>query len=139
MTNPMVISILAFAVVAVLVAAVFFLFTDRGTGRAAERLDTLVGKRRKESAADMLLKQSAQEADKRNLMDALMPNVLSLEKLFEQADCNIKPSSLFGVALVLAVVTGSFSFLLIKNIFIAPIVVLVGFSLPFGWLLNKRR
>jgi tight adherence protein B len=139
MNNPMVISILAFAVVAVLVAAVFFLFTDRGTGRAAERLDSLVGKRRKESAAEMLLKQSAQESDKKTLLDALMPSVLSLEKLFEQADCNIKASSLFGVALVLAVVTASFSFLLIKNIFVAPLVGLFGFSLPFLWLLNKRR
>src|SRR5262249_26316824 len=31
------------------------------------------------------------------------------------------------------------SFLLIRNIFVAPVVGLVGFTLPFLWVLNKRR
>jgi tight adherence protein B len=137
--NPMMFSVLIFLLVAAVVGVVFFVFMDRGTGRAAERLDQLVGKRRKESAAEMLLKQSAQESDKKTLLDAITPNLLSMEKLFEQADCNIKPSSLMGVGIVLAVVTGSFSFLLIKNIFVAPLVGLVGFSLPFLWVMNKRR
>ena len=125
--------------VAAISGVLLFVLLDRGTGRAAERLDSLVGKRRKESAAELLLKQSAQDSDKKNLLDALTPNLLSLEKIFEQADCNIKPSSLFGVALILALVSGSFSFLLIRNWLIAPLVGLAGFSLPFLWLLNKRR
>jgi len=125
--------------VATIAGVLLFVVLDRGTGRAAERLDTLVGKRRKESAAELLLKQSAQDSDKKNLLDALTPNMLSLEKVFEQADCNIKPSSLFGVAVILGLISGSFSFLLIKNWLIAPLVAMAGFSLPFLWLLNKRR
>jgi tight adherence protein B len=132
---PVLIGLLVVAVIGVL----FFVFMDRGGNRAAERLDSLVGKRRKESAAELLLKQTATDSDKKNLLDAITPNILTMEKLFEQADCNIKPSSLFGIALVLGFVCGSFSFLLIRNWFVAPVVGLVGFSLPFIWLLNKRR
>jgi tight adherence protein B len=131
--------ILIFLLVAAVLGVLFFVFMDKGGARASERLDSLVGKRRKESAADLLLKQSAQETDKKNLLDALTPNVLTMEKLFEQADCNIKPSSLFFVALALGGVAGSFSFLLIRNWWIAPLVGLIGFSMPFFWLLNKRR
>jgi tight adherence protein B len=137
--NPILIPVGIFLLVAAVIGVVFFVFLDRGGNRAAERLDSLVGKRRKESAADLLLKHSAQDTDKKTLLDAITPSILTMEKLFEQADCNIKPSSLFGIALVVGFVCGTFSFLLIKNIFVAPVVGLVGFSLPFMWLLNKRR
>src|SRR5262245_7712310 len=105
--SPMTLTIGIALLVTVALGVVFLVFLDRGTNRAAERLDTLVGKRRKESAADLLLKQSAQESDKKTLMDALTPSVLTMEKLFEQADCNIKPSSLFAVGLILALVCGT--------------------------------
>ena len=87
--------VILIATASVVIGILAFVFMDNKGQRASERLDTLVGKRRKESAADLLLKQSAQETDKKNLLDALTPNVLTMEKLFEQADCNIKPSSLY--------------------------------------------
>jgi tight adherence protein B len=99
----------------------------------------MVGKRRKESAAELLLKERASESDKKNLLDAITPDFLTLDKLFEQADCNIRPSSLFGIGLVLAALCGTFSFLLIRSFYIAPIIGAVGFTLPFLWLYNKRR
>ena len=40
----------------------------------------------------MLLKQALQEGDKRTLMDRLTPAAFNLTKMFEQADCNIKPA-----------------------------------------------
>jgi tight adherence protein B len=135
--NPMTLSLIVFLIVAAVVGVVFFVFMDRGTNRA-ERLDTLIGKRRKESAAELLLKKSAEEGDKKTLLDALTPKVLTLEKLFEQADCNIKPSTLVGVSLVLFAISGSFSFILIRNWLVAPLVGLGGFTLPWLWLLNKR-
>ena len=46
----------------------------------------------------MLLKQALQEVDKKTLLDRLTPEFFNLTKMFEQADCNIKPSALFGIA-----------------------------------------
>ena len=62
-------------------------------GKAADRLDPLVGRNvRKDSSADMLLKQALQEVDKKTLLDRLTPEFFNLTQVFEQADCNIKPS-----------------------------------------------
>ncbi|MBL8794232.1 MAG: type II secretion system F family protein [Planctomycetia bacterium] len=141
MLAPIMIGLLVAAVVGVLL----FVLAERTAPRAAERLDTLVGKRRKESAADLLLKEQARDADKKNLMDAVMPEILTFQKVFEQADCNIKPSALFSIALVMGGMCGTFSLLIIKlqtgslNFFVAPVAAMIGFSLPFIWLWNKRR
>ncbi len=148
MTNlpPWMIAGLVFMTVSVAIAALAFVFLDPKSSRAADRLDSIVGKRRKESAAELLLKESVKESDKKNLFDALMPEILSMDKLFEQADCNIRPSSLFGIALVLAAVFGTFSFMVLSargsstaGLAVAPVVMMVAFSVPFLWLLNKRR
>ncbi|MBY0524886.1 MAG: type II secretion system F family protein [Gemmataceae bacterium] len=138
MNNPMLLLVVALTVSA-FIGILAFVFMEGKTNRATERLDSLVGKRRKESAADLLLKQSVVETDKRNLLDAVMPNVLSFQTLFEQADCNIKPSTLFGLSMVLALVGATLSYMMMRNIIIAPIIGLVAMTLPFLWLLNKRR
>jgi len=143
---PMMIALLVFLTVSGLVAALAFVLFDSKGGRAADRLDQMVGKRRKESAAELLLKDSQKDQDKKNLLDAIMPDILTMEKLFEQADCNIKPSSLFGIALVMAALCGTFSYMVLSSrgsaiggLYVAPVMAAVAFSLPFMWLLNKRR
>src|SRR5206468_3506213 len=101
----------AFLVVAgiITVIAVFYL-RDADRGRAAERLDVLVGKGgRRESASDLLLKQAMLEVDKKNILDALTPRFLSMERMFEQADANIKPSALFAISIGLTMVGGMLS------------------------------
>src|SRR5438093_10187972 len=113
--NPLIIVLIVVAVASAVVGLATFVFRDSGGTRAADRLDTLVGKRNKESAADILLKQSHRESDKRTLLDVLTPNILSLQRIFEQADCHIKASTLFGVGLGLAVVFMSLSWLATKS------------------------
>ena len=39
-------------------------------------------------------------------METLTPKFLSPQKMFEQADCHIKPSMLIGIGLVLGVAGG---------------------------------
>jgi tight adherence protein B len=142
---PTLLPILAGLAVFGMIAALAFMFMDTRSSTASSRLESVVGKRRKESAAELLLKQDLESKDKRNFLEAITPEVLTVGKLFEQADCNIKPSSLMGVALILMGVGATFSFMVLTargsgaGIFIAPIVGLVFFSLPFLWLLNKRR
>jgi tight adherence protein B len=137
--NPTMLTVVIFLTVSAFIGILAFVFMDSKGNRATERLDSLVGKRRKESAADMLLKQSVVETDRKNLMDALMPDVFTLKTLFEQADCHIRPSTLFGLSLVMGLVGASISFLMVKSWLLAPLVGLSATTIPFLWLLNKRR
>lgn len=110
----------------------------RSEGRAAERLDEIVGRNiRKDSSSDMLLKQALQEVDKRTFLDRITPEFFNLTKTFEQADVNIKPSALFGISLALAAVGGIASVWAV-NLYVVPIGAVLCFTLPWIWLNAKR-
>jgi tight adherence protein B len=134
----MIICVMAFVGVAALVGLVAFAFRDN-TPKAADRLDSLTGRRRKDDAAMEILKKSAFERDKKSLLEMLTPNLPSLQKIFTQADCHINPSTLFGVGVVLAVLAATGSWLAGVPLVLAPVAGLVMFMVPFVWLLNKRR
>src|SRR5688500_18295382 len=130
--NPMLLSaLIGLLVVATIV--LLYLALNKGSGEvASDRLDALVGRNlRKDSSADMLLKQALQEGDKQTLMDRLTPGMFNLTKMFEQADCNIKPSALFGISIALAVLGAALCVWLV-NIYVVPIAGVLFFCLP--WL-----
>jgi tight adherence protein B len=130
---------MVFLAVAALVGVLSFVLRD-DTPQAAMRLDLLVGKRsREDDKSQDILRKQAFEGDKNNLLEMITPKFLSPEKLFEQADCHIKPSTLFGIGLVLAVLGATFGVLAKAPIYLAPFNALVMFSLPWIWLWNKRR
>jgi len=138
--DPIVIAIVAFLAVTGLVAAAAVLLRGSDQGRAAERLDALVGKGgRRESSADMLLKQAMQEVDKKTILDALTPNFLSLDRMIEQADANIRPSALFAISIGLTMVGGLLSALIARTMYVAPVGAAIFFGIPWLWLWNKRR
>src|SRR5262249_35771873 len=116
-----------------------FVFRE-GPPKTATRLEMLVGKRRREDdeKAD-IVRRTAFENDKKSLMEMLTPRFLSPRKLFEQADCHIKPSTLFGIGVLLAAVGATVSVLLRIPLIFAPLNGLLLFSIPFLWLINKRR
>ncbi len=137
--TPMIISLMAFVAVAAVVGLVAFVFKDSGQ-RAENRLDVLAGKKRRgDTAADNILKSSALENDKKSLLEMVTPRVLTMRKLFEQADCHIKPSTLFGIGLALAGLGMTASWLAKVPWFFVPLAGLVLFGIPFLWLWNKRR
>jgi tight adherence protein B len=72
-------------------------------------------------------------------MELITPRLVSLEKLFIQADCHIKPSTLSAVGLLLALLGFTASVLAGVKWYFAPIAGLVMFLVPWVWLLNKRR
>src|SRR5271156_608904 len=112
--------------VIVMVVVLFYALRKDTEGLASDRLDALVGRNlRKDSSADMLLKQAIQEADKQTLLDRLTPSFLNLTSVFEQADCNIKPSVLFGISLGLSLFSSALCIWLV-NIYVVPLVA-VGF------------
>jgi tight adherence protein B len=137
--DPLLLSgLIGVLVVGMVLAIVFFLAGRRDDSKAGERLDLLIGRKAaKDSSADMLLKQALQDVDKKNLLDKLTPEVFNLTKVIEQADVNVKPSALFGAGLAAAFVAGVFGIAMV-NIFAAPIMALIGFTIPFLWLFWKR-
>jgi len=86
----------------------------------------------------MLLKQALQDVDKKTLMDRVMPDFFTFTRVFEQADCNIKPSALFGISLALSAVGAALSIWLI-NLYVLPVGAFLFFTLPWVWLFNKRN
>jgi tight adherence protein B len=138
MNITLLIPLVAFALVAGLVGALTFILRDRGP-QPGSRLDILVGKRRKEDPGADILKKTAFESDKKSLLELVTPKIPSVEKLFEQADCHIKPSTLFGLGLLMAILGATASWLARVPWFMAPLAGLVTFSIPFLWLWNKRR
>ncbi|MBV9123984.1 MAG: type II secretion system F family protein [Planctomycetes bacterium] len=134
----MLIMIASFVVVAGVVGALAFVLRDTDRDKTATRLEMLVGKRRKEDAPE-LLKKSMFDGDQTSFVQWIAGKVPNLEKFFQQADCHIKPSSLAGIGLVLAVLGVAASWLAHVPWFFWPLPALILFLVPFGWLWNKRR
>ncbi len=135
----MMISLATFVAVSAVVGVVAFVLRDYGAPKMAERLDMLVGKRGRPDEGMEILKKTAFENDKKSFLEALTPNIPSLQKIFEQADCHIRISSIFGIGLVLAVFGATGSLLARVPWFFAPLAGLIAFFIPFLWVLNKRR
>src|SRR5262245_58107954 len=109
--SPIMISALAFLITTVLIGLLAFVFRD-DTPQVATRLDLLVGKRRREDDEKQdILRKSAFEGDKNSLLELITPKFLSVERIFQQADCHIKPSTLFGIGLLLAAVGATASWI----------------------------
>ena len=84
------------------------------------------------------MKKTAFERDKKSLLEQLTPNLPSLQKLIVQADVHIRPSTLFGIGAALGVVGATLSWLAGVKIYLAPLLGMVMFVVPFVWLLTKR-
>jgi tight adherence protein B len=115
-------------------------FVLRGnTPQTATRLDMLVGKRRRNDEQADILRQAAFDNDKKSLLGMLTPKLFSPKKMFEQADCHIPPSTLFGIGMLLAGAGATLTLLAKVPWFFAPLTAGVMFTLPWLWLWNKRR
>ncbi len=136
--SPTVISMMAFLAVSGLVGLLAFMLRDT-TPRSASRLDLLVGKRRREDDQADILKNAAFENDKKSFLEAITPKFFSPKKMFEQADCHIPPSTLFGIGMLMAVMGATVTLLARVPWFFAPFTGGVLFTLPWLWLWNKRR
>src|SRR5262245_11224153 len=135
---PVIISLLVFVGVTAIVGVLAFTFRER-TPQTATRLEMLVGKRnRDETRAADILRKRAFETDKRSFLETVMPKFLSVPRLFEQADCHIKPGTRTGIGALLAALGVTVTILLRLPVWLAPINGLVLFSLPWVWLYVKR-
>ena len=136
--TPTIISMLVFLGVTAVIGFLAFVFREQGP-QTSTRLDLLVGKRSRQDQQNTdILRKTAFENDKRSLLEAITPKFLSPQKLFEQADCHIKPGTLTGVALLLAALGATVTMLAKLPLWLVPINALVLSTLPFLWLYMKR-
>ena len=136
--TPTILSMLVFLGVTAVVGLLAFVFREQGP-QTSTRLDLLVGKRsRKDQQANDILRKTAFENDKKSLLEALTPKFLSPQKLFEQADCNIKPGTLTGIGILLGALGATVTMLAKLPIWLAPINAVLLLTLPFLWLYLKR-
>jgi tight adherence protein B len=136
--TPIIISALVFIGVSCLIGLLAFVFRDQGP-QTATRLDLLIGKRsRQDAQAADILRRSAFEGDKKSFFEAIMPKMISLERYFEQADCHIKPGTLFLVGVILGALGASITWYLRLFWWLVPLNGLIMFTLPAWWLMWKR-
>jgi tight adherence protein B len=135
--SPLIISMLVFMGVVGVVSVLAFVLGG-GETRVQDRLDTFTGKRKKEDEATNILKKTAFERDKNSLLEQLTPNLPSLQKLIVQADVHIRPSTLFGIGAALGILGATLSWLAGVKLYLAPLLGIVMFVVPFVWLLTKR-
>jgi tight adherence protein B len=134
----MIISALVFGGVTALVGVLAFVFREQGP-QTATRLDLLVGKRsRQDQQQADILRKTAFESDKKSLMESMIPRFISLPRLFEQADCHIKPGTLAGIGALLAALGATITVIGKLPWWLAPINGLVMSTLPWIWLYFKR-
>src|SRR5688572_15304280 len=134
---PLLLYGLVFFGVSVVIGVLFFVFSD-GPGKTTERLDQLTGRKKKDDEATSILKKTALDRDKKSLLEALTPNVPSLQKLIIQADANITPSTFMVITAILGVLGFTASWLASGKLFLAPLAGIVLAAIPFAWLMWKR-
>lgn len=135
--SPLVISALVFIGVSAVIGVLFFMFGDAG-GKTTERLDMLTGRKRKEDEATNILKKTAMDRDKKSLLEAITPNVPTLQKLIIQADANITPSTFMMITAILGALGFTASWLAGVKIYFAPLLGILLALVPMAWLLHKR-
>ncbi len=138
--SPIVISILVFLGVTAVIGALAFVMRDR-TAEMEGRLAALTGRRAQTGGSEHveIWKKAAFESDKKTFLETITPRLPSIDKIFIQAEAHIRPSTLFGISIVLAVLGATTSWLMGVPPLLLPLPALLLFSLPWLWLLNKRR
>lgn len=135
--SPLLIYAMVFIGASAIIGVLFFIFGE-GQAKTTERLEMLTGRRRKEDEATTILKKTALDRDKKSLLEALTPNVPTVQKLIVQADANITSSTFMAICAVLGVLGFTASWLAGVKIYFAPILGVLLALVPFAWLLHKR-
>ncbi|HMP03404.1 MAG TPA: type II secretion system F family protein [Gemmatales bacterium] len=139
MQPAVIIPLLAGLCIVTLVLAIGLMANRRG-GSAESRLDIFTRKGSKSASSQAIeIWKDAADANKRNLVEQLVPKIPSLDKIFQQAEINIKPSAIIMLSGALAVVS-TFASLAFGVPFVIAIIpgIIFGF-IPWGWVIWMRN
>ena len=103
--TPTIISMLVFLGVSAVIGLLAFVFREQGPQTSTR--STCSSARQPQGPADQRHPPQDRLRERQEvLLEAITPKFLSPQKLFEQADCNIKPGTLTGIGLLLAALGG---------------------------------
>ena len=145
MRDPTVLSMIIGVGVVFVVAAVS-LVMSKSTGDLAEaRLAGLSGQKRGPSgklvdpASGILARPAAIDTDTASFWHRVVPNVENLNLLYEQANVNLTFRTFMGIVGALGVAGIIFGIVFGLPIYVVPLGAPVFGSLPFLWLLHRRK
>ncbi len=140
--SPVLISLAAFAAVAMLVAAVALVLKDLQPTKVEDRLQVLAGLKTPELEARGLLKEEVFREGVSGLagvFHGLARRVGNLNNLFEQADSPISGNMFIGISVGAAFAGVLAATIARAPIPLFPIAAMVFGSLPLMWLMLRRR
>ncbi len=139
------ITIAVFVGVACLVGSLALLASGRSDPKLEDRLDVLAGLKSGSASApgkESVIRQGALADVKQassGLLGGFVRRFEEFRYLFEQADVSLTAGKFFGISAGLAAIGGAAVWFARLNVFMIPIAVLAGASLPLMWLLFKRK
>lgn len=140
----LIVPILAFLAVGGLFVGIGSLMSSRRTLQE-QRLELFTregsqaGNSRSMQVSVELWKDAALAADKESLMEQLLPKIPSIEKYFQQADMNIRPSAFMSLSLLLILLGSGASFALQVPFPLFVIPGLIMGAIPWYVVIQKRK
>lgn len=143
MNDPNLISMLVGLVVILLMGGAGLVFSRSLGSVAEERLDGMSGKSsgkaRAEAVSGMLLRPPAIDIGGGGFWSRYIPDVDSLNRLYEQADVNIPFNRFMAIVIVLTVLGGIGPVVFSPYPWLAPFTAAVLAGVPFLWLMRRKQ
>jgi tight adherence protein B len=140
--NPLLISMAAFLAVTMLIVAIAALAGVFTGSKAEDRLAIMTGKKSRESESDGIMKDEMFREGATGLagfVKGIFDRIKHMDRLFQQANCPIKPQTFFGVMGLCGFLGTAATIAAHAPIPLYPVGTLMGGSLPMAWLLMRRR
>lgn len=134
-----IIALLAFVGVGALVMTGFLFSTHQPSKQLENRLNILAGKvSREDTAKGDIMRKNLNDEDTSSLIHSFMPKSISLNELFEQADCNIPQSNLISISALLMLAGMGLPLMMDWPPYMMILSFFLG-VLPWVWLFQKRK
>ena len=145
MDDPTFVSTVIGIGVIIVIAGLGLALARPGESQAENRLAELVGGRKtvrpkkQDLASGILARPAAIDLGRPSFWTRMLPNVESLNLLYEQADVNFSFNRFMSVVAGLGATGAIFGLIFRLPAIAVPVVAVVWGSLPFFWLLHRRR
>jgi tight adherence protein B len=139
--NPMIISLAAFFGATMLIVGVAALMGAFNTSKAEDRLAVMTGRKKDVEAENIMKDELFREgaAGLSGLFQSVVGRLERMSRLFQQADCPIRPAVFFGIMGGCAALGFVGMAVTHAPLPLLPAGALMGSSLPMIWLLMRRK
>jgi tight adherence protein B len=141
MFTTVMISVAVFIGVVAAIMAVAMLFRDKSVMQMEDRLSSLTGKNDKNDPSGLseVVQLLAKDKAGKSALEALVSKWFNLNLLFQQAQVEMNVATFLGICAALGFGAGALCGVSGLNLVIAPIVGISFATLPFFWLLFRRK